>query len=561
MIRGIAAMNDLRLDARDEPWPTRPWIMAALCAVAGLLFWLLVGEDADPGRTGGAIASGLAVSTVAFVLTVEARRWAWALGFAVGWGAVIGLIAYVNTSYGRVPTIFEWPFFAGIFAVLLAAPLFQSLRDHGSWRFPASTAHQHVWTDAVIGALAFAFVGVSFLLTLLIAALFNLIGINLLQKLFEEGWFILMLAGAAFGGAVGLLRERDALVATIHRLAMTVLGVLAPVLAAALTLFLVSLPVTGLTGLWDSWASAAALTLAAAVGAMVLANAALGQGGEGQQINRVLRIAALALTLVVLPLALLATTAMMLRIGQYGWTPERIWGVLAALAGLAFGLAGWWAVGRDRLGFGERLHQLQIWIGMDQLARLRSGAVQTANFDYTAMAFDFGPAGRAALERMTRATDATRAANARLALAADNRYDMPDNLGEDPNQPVLAQRLRVSPAGSVLSDRAVEYIDQAGYCRRDRCLVYVIADDRLAVYGMADRMLTNAQPRIHYIRETNNGEWMASTADRTDDAIDAPSDNPSTPDAVDLDTATIEIRAVQRRQVFVNGEPQGEIFE
>jgi cytochrome c biogenesis protein CcdA len=45
-----------------------------------------------------------------------------------------------------------------------------------------------------------------------------------------------MLAGFAFGSAVGMLRERDQLASTLQRLAMMVLGVLAPVLAAALAL-------------------------------------------------------------------------------------------------------------------------------------------------------------------------------------------------------------------------------------------------------------------------------------------------------------------------------------
>ncbi len=49
-----------------------------------------------------------------------------------------------------------------------------------------------------------------------------------------------------------MLRERDQLASTLQRLAMMVLGVLAPVLAAALAMFLLSLPFTGLGKLWQS---------------------------------------------------------------------------------------------------------------------------------------------------------------------------------------------------------------------------------------------------------------------------------------------------------------------
>src|SRR3546814_1709161 len=82
--------------------------------------------------------------------------------------------------------------------------------------------------------------------------MFHLIGIELIRDLLRGEWFGWMLAGAAFGGSVGLLRERDRLVSTLQRLVMIVIAVLAPVLAAALLLFLLSLLGTGLQQLWDA---------------------------------------------------------------------------------------------------------------------------------------------------------------------------------------------------------------------------------------------------------------------------------------------------------------------
>ena len=134
--------------------------------------------------------------------------------------------------------IFEFPFLSGIFAVLIAAPLFQTVRDEGAWRFPYARLHRHAWTDAVIGAASLVFTGITFLLAWLIAGLFDVIGIDVIKELLQEEWFGWMLAGFAFGGAVGILRERDALVATLQKLVMVVLAVLAPVLAVALAAFL-----------------------------------------------------------------------------------------------------------------------------------------------------------------------------------------------------------------------------------------------------------------------------------------------------------------------------------
>ena len=142
-----------------------------------------------------------------------------------------------------------------------------------------------------------------------------------------------MLAGFAFGAAVGLLRERDGLVATLQRLVMVVLGVLAPVLAAALLLFLLSIPFTGLGELWDSNIPATPIMLLAGAGAILLANAVIGNGADDRATSRVLRVSAQVLVLAVLPLAIIAAVSLGQRIGQYGWTPERIWGVVAVARG------------------------------------------------------------------------------------------------------------------------------------------------------------------------------------------------------------------------------------
>ena len=351
----------LRQDTDTESWPLRPWIMAAICAVGGLIFDFLtdLSYPSTPSVVRQAAATFVAIATVSFVLTVEQRRWLWSLAFAAGWGTVVALVGWFTASYNSNPTIFEWPFLSGIFAVLLAAPLFQTVRDEGAWRFPYAKLHGHAWTDAVIGAAALVFTGISFLLAWLIAGLFDLIGIDVIKELLQESWFGWMLAGFAFGAAVGLLRERDALVATLQRLVMVVLGVLAPVLGAALLLFLLSIPFTGLGKLWDSSIPATPMMLLAGAGAILLANAVIGNGADDRATSRVLRISAQVLVLAVLPLAIIAALSLGLRIGQYGWTPERIWGVVAVAVAVLYGLVGWWVVAKGRGDFDDLLRPLQ----------------------------------------------------------------------------------------------------------------------------------------------------------------------------------------------------------
>ncbi len=562
-----------RFDQRDAAWPPRPWIMAAICATAGLLFNLLtdLSSNLAPSPLRQAGATLVAVAAVSFVLTVEQRRWLWSLGFALGWGAVVALIGWFTASYNQHPTIFEFPFLSGVFAVLLAAPLFQTVRDEGAWRFPYARLHGHAWTDAVIGAASLAFVGITFLLAWLIAGLFDVIGIEVIKQLLKEDWFGWMLGGFAFGAAVGLLRERDSLVGTLQRLVMVVLGVLAPVLAVALALFLLSLPFTGLGELWDSSIPATPLMLVAAAGAILLANAVIGNGDEERATNRVLRGSALVLVLCVLPLAVIATLSLGQRIGQYGWTPERIWGVVAVAVALGYGLVGWWAVAKGRGGFDDRLRPLQtrLAIGMcaaalllalpildfgaisakSQVARFASGRTAPADFDWRAMAFDFGPAGRRRLEQIMRSGTPDQRRLAQAALATTDRHQVEEQVRKADSAATLEARLRVVPAGSTLPAGLRESIAATRYCRVGPCVVTVV-DERRAV--IAGPLIKDDNVESAMLMPNATGNWEQDIHSRF---IAKPPFRP------DVSRVPVELRTVERRQLFIDGKPVGDPFE
>lgn len=569
-----------RLDDNDPPWPLRPWIMAAICAAAGLAFHALVDHNYEDGlaQWRSALATAVAVAAVVFVLGVELRRWHWALGFALLWGVVLGLIAWQTAAYNLQGSPIEWPFWSGMLAVLVATPLFQTRRDVApDWRFwklwqmPYDRLHSHAWTDAVIGAASLAFVGIAFLLTFLISEMFHLIGIDLIRNLLNDEWFGWMLAGAAFGGAVGLLRERDKLVATLQRLVMIVLAVLAPVLAAALLIFLLSLAGTGLAKLWASGFSTAALMLAAAAFAVLLANAVIGNGTDDRATNALLRWAAPVLAVAVLPLAGIAYFSMQLRIGQYGWTPERIWGLIATLIALAYGIIGLWAVVKGRRDFDDLLRPLQqkLAIGVallalflalpildfgaistrDQMARLNSGAVKVEKFDWAALAFDFGPRGRAALNDLARSPYKDRADAAKAALAAANRWDLTGPKGPVLLKPI-AERLRIIPADRALPAEAIERIAGTYMCSRARaCVALWLADDRIGVLGQNE---PGEATQFDFVSRNAEGRWVQGDLRR----------NTPQPQMIDdLSKATITVETVPQRRIQIDGVPQTATFD
>jgi hypothetical protein len=570
----------MRFDEQDRDWPQRPWVMAAISAVGGLIFHSLTDHhypDTVPALR-QAEATFVAIATVSFVMTAEQRRWLWALAFAAGWGAVVALVGWFTAGYNSNPTIFEWPFLSGVFAVLLAAPLFQTVRDEGEWRFPYTRLHTHAWTDAVIGAGALVFVGISFLLAWLIAALFDLIGLDLVKKLLQKDWFGWVLAGFAFGAAVGMLRERDALVGTLQRLVMVVMGVLAPVLGASLLLFLLSIPFTGLAKLWDSDIPATPMMLLAGAGAILLSNAVIGNGADDRATSRVLRVSAQILVLAVLPLAIIAAISIGQRIGQYGLTPERIWGVVAVGVAIAYGLVGWWVVVKGRNDFDDLLRPLQtkLAIGMcalalflalpvldfglmsaaSQMHRLTTGKVTPAEFDWKAMAFDFGPAGRARLKMVADSGPPEQRKLASVALNSENRYQVEQEVAKTASAATLDRFLRVIPTGTVLSAAQRDAVAATPLCRVSACVVTMIDERTGLVAGQATE---KGYLALNRIRMDDKGEWTNQyySVDEMDDVATAKM--PST--VRDLATVPVEVRKVERRQLFIDGKPAGRPFE
>jgi hypothetical protein len=587
----------LRHDSQVADWPLRPWILAGICSAAGLAFHFVT-EPASPEPWRQALAGFIAVATLAFVLTVELRRLHWAAIFAIGWGLVIALVGWSTARYNFNPTMFEWPFLSGMFAVLLAAPLFQTVRDEGGWRFPYDRLHRHVWTDAVIGAASLVFTGIAWALAWLIAGLFDLIGIDAIKTLLEQGWFGWMLGGFAFGAAVGLLRERDGLLATLQRLVMVVFSVLAPVLAVALVLFLASLPFTGLGRLWGSGVPTTPLMLVSGAGAILLANAVIGNGTEDRAPSRLLNWSALALVAVVLPLAGIAAVSMGLRIGQHGWTPERIWGVLAVLVAIAYGLAGWWSIYRGRGRFDDVLRpfQTRLAIGLcglalflalpildfgaigakSQLARLDSGQVEASEFDWRAMAFEFGPAGRSALERIGREGPPEQREYAATALAAKRRWDLsPEALvaGARP------QELSVVPQGADvplgLRDRLLLGGEsEVAFCSRGgACRVYPQPGGETFVVLMdgCANLAGGAQddPKVQCVRtpgvfEQRDGKWVnVRDAGSFERFAGEPVEDEAemlARESEALDRGDVRIVPVEKRQLMVGSKPAGDPF-
>lgn len=602
-----------------EPWPTRAYILLGLGALAGLLVHLLLGSDQSGNVTRDSLRLGAAAFLVfggiAFALTLERLRWAWSAAFAAAAGLVVGLVVWSNGDPDAWTSNNGWRFAASLLAVAIAIPLFQAVRDAGSRRLAPSAALDHAWTDAILWGLSCAFLGAVWLLLMLLGGLFGLIGIVSFRQLLMEPWFILTLTGGTLGTIVGLLRDRDSVLGLLHLVARAILSVLAPFLGAGLVLFVVALAFTGLEPLWRETVATTPILLACIAIAILLANAVIGNAAEEEPKARILAWGAMALGAVMFPLAIVAAISMSKRIGQYGFSPDRLWAAIIVAVAVAVSALYVVALVRGRLSWAPlaRRYNVMIAAGIgvlalllalpildfgavsarDQVARLQSGRVSPERFDWRAMRFDFGEAGRAALERLARTGSVPLRDLAKRALKMENRWD---SLGLDQDVidiaspvPVTAP-IRVRPDEVPLPAALREKILRprpldSGICEgRGDCLVFWRPGETTAVVlmdGCARSVVKSAGKVDHDDRcriwasvlALAGNEWKVLWSNGAPGNAPDP-DEPARPEPTPaeaaemllrerqaIDAADVRVREVTRRQLFIGDKPVSPPFD
>lgn len=405
-----------------EDWPLRPWLLAGLGALAGLAVHLIFEAGGESGL-GAAAAAFCFFAALAAGFVLRPVRWMEQAGFAAGLGLVMGGIAWLAVDAGDHYAGEEFAFAAGVFFSLLAVPLFQADFHRRRWATPYAETHFHVWTDAVSAGGALAFMLLSFALLWLLHALFSLIGIELIEELIQTDGFVGAFFGASFGGALGVLRNQLNIIGTLQRVVMLVFSLLAVPFALAILIFLVILILSGGNALWEATDSATPVLLSCAVACFILANAVVRDDDDSRSSNVVMQAAALALAASIFPLTVFAAISMGIRIDQYGLAPERIWALVAIAIACAYGLAYWVGLARGRMaGWAEYLRRANLHLAVgtcvvalvlafplldfgriaanNQLSRLAAGKVTLEEFDFTALRWDFGDAGRRILAHL-----------------------------------------------------------------------------------------------------------------------------------------------------------------
>ena len=338
-------------EANHPDWPERPWILAILLGAAGLLVWALSDRGSEiPWRM--AATAFVFFGAIAAAFSIERDKWKEPLVFALIAGLVMAGLAWRAVTAGDHYADPQYGFAAGVIASGLALPLFQAGFHRMRFATPYKRVHDHVWSDAISAGGSLAFVGAAWLVLAILASLFDLLKIHFLFDLMNDSWFGWTYSSAAFGAALGILRDQLGILGTLQAVVMTVLSVLAVPLAAGLALFLVAMVVSGPEVLWQATHRATPILLSCAAGAWVLANAILRNADGEMSASRVLRWACFALALAILPLTVFAAVSLGTRVAQHGLSPERLWGLVAIAVACAYGLAWLVALVRGWKGHG-----------------------------------------------------------------------------------------------------------------------------------------------------------------------------------------------------------------
>ena len=327
-----------------------------------------------------------------------------ALPRAVGLAVVVGgLIALTMLRYADPDAFMESgiPALATLAVATLPVPFLIAGARTG-WRdYPA--LFLEAWSAVLRYSAAGAFTGLVWLVIFLSDAVLNVVGIDVIGRLLDHEVVPLVLTGAVLGLGMAVIHDLADLLSPY--VVLRLFRLFLPAVLAVMAVFLIALPFRGLDGLAGGL-SPALLLLTMVAGGISLVSIAVDQSDPDATQSPILIRSAQGMALVLPVLAGLALWAIWVRVSERGWSPDRVFVVLVAGIGVAYGLiyaqsvlrGGAW-MGRIRQG---NIYMALVVIGLaalwltpvlnaerisarDQLARFTSGQTTVETLDLSAL--------------------------------------------------------------------------------------------------------------------------------------------------------------------------------
>ena len=286
--------------------------------------WLFYGMPATI-----AITSALLLTVVSFK---QRALWYWmALIFVVVLAMSVWLKWQVEDSdKWRQHEVFMFYGWRLLLMAMLALPWIQYSLRASRQQTRYAQFYTQLWLNTLTLLIVFISNGLFWMVLLLWSEMFKLVGITFFETLFfDTDWFAYIVLGLITALAVVLARTQSRLVAAVQKLLTLIATGLLPLMALLALMFMLTLPFTGLEAISQRVSAAG---LMSTLTFSEPQKEALPYPGA----LRYLIKCALAVTPIY---TLIAGWALWVRIQQYGWTPERLHGVLVVVVLLA------WSVG------------------------------------------------------------------------------------------------------------------------------------------------------------------------------------------------------------------------
>ena len=333
---------------------------------------------------------------------------------------VSGLITWAGFRFDEASQFLDDPSalsIAGVI-VLFATPFVSTfLTDRSRW-LEYESLFDTAWTITVRYIAGWLFVAIFWIVVFLSNALLELVEIDIIELLFDVDWVRFALSGAMLGLGLAVAFELREYVSP--RLVLRLLRLLLPILLAVVTVFVVVLPFRGLTQLFGDFSSAGVL-MGVSIAAISLISIALDRD-ETYGINTYgMKAATRILAMLVPVLSGLALWAVILRVQQYSWTPERVLAATVAIVLLLYGVTyavaalrgrGWrHAIRRSNVTMALlSLATAALWLtpilnaerisAQSQFARYQSGTATPEELPLWELSAEWGRAGQAVLEAL-----------------------------------------------------------------------------------------------------------------------------------------------------------------
>lgn len=401
-----------------------------------------------------------------------------------------------SSDNGAEILLVSWSLSSILLAYILI-PFVQAWPERQNGHYNYTDLYRHSWDNFFVFLVAAMLTLAFWLLIVLWAMLFKMVGITLFKDLFFNPLFIFISLPVVLSLGIRMALVHENIIGALRKIALSLCYFLMPLSAVITILFVLSLPFTGLQPIWDTGYSTPILLCL--LGANILFINGIFQDGlippYRSGLSKLVEIATLSMPVY----AAIAIYSVYLRISQYGVTPNRFFLMVFVVVALCYSFAYTLAVFRRSQMWLGLIRQGNItiallisvliilihsplmnpiaWSAKDQYQRLISQKITTADFDFGALKFKLGIPGHMYLQQL-RELPPENPLQAEIyghILAVDTAQSYYQWKNNTENQPLADHVMIESIDGSTIVPET--FIDGLGaeHCRRATC--YVLAID------------------------------------------------------------------------------------